>query len=123
MCIDYIYKEHVYSSWHTCHFSSWSSSACRMIECEKLLFLGGRVIDSRYSVFLKEFFLKNEQTTKIRKIDHHGPPSCKENYLSATSHISCIVACCLSHGMCLYQVMMMLHLLNDIANDAESTQK
>ena len=30
---------------------------------------------------------------------------------------------CLSHDMCLYQVMMMLHFLNDVANDAESTQK
>ena len=30
---------------------------------------------------------------------------------------------CLSHGMCLYQVIMTLHFLNDIANDAESTQK
>ena len=29
----------------------------------------------------------------------------------------------LSHSMCLYQVMMMLHLLNDVPNDAESTQK
>ena len=28
----------------------------------------------------------------------------------------------LSHGMCLYQVMMMVHFLNDIANDAESTK-
>ena len=26
-------------------------------------------------------------------------------------------------GMCLYQVMMTLHFLNDVANDAESTQK
>ena len=25
----------------------------------------------------------------------------------------------LSHGMCLYQVMMTLHFLNDVANDAE----
>ena len=30
---------------------------------------------------------------------------------------------CLAHSMCLYQVMMTLHFLNDIANDAESTQK
>ena len=30
---------------------------------------------------------------------------------------------CLSHGMCLYQVMMTMHFLNDIAKDAESTQK
>ena len=30
---------------------------------------------------------------------------------------------CLSHGMCLYQVMMMSHVLNDVANDAGSTQK
>ena len=29
----------------------------------------------------------------------------------------------LSHGMCLYQVMMTLHILNDVANDAESTRK
>ena len=29
----------------------------------------------------------------------------------------------LSHGMCLYQVMMTLHFLNDIAYDAESTLK
>ena len=27
-----------------------------------------------------------------------------------------------SHGMCLYQVMMTLHFLNDIADDAELTQ-
>ena len=29
----------------------------------------------------------------------------------------------LSHGMCLYQVITTLHVLNDVANDAESTQK
>ena len=29
---------------------------------------------------------------------------------------------CLSHGMCLYKVMMTLHFLNDAANDTESTQ-
>ena len=29
---------------------------------------------------------------------------------------------CLSHGMCLYQVMMTLHFLNDVAYDADSTQ-
>ena len=29
---------------------------------------------------------------------------------------------CLSHGMCLYRVMIMLQFLNDVANDAESTQ-
>ena len=29
---------------------------------------------------------------------------------------------CLSHGMCLYQVMMTLHFLNDVAYDAESTK-
>ena len=30
---------------------------------------------------------------------------------------------CLSHGVCLYQVMMTFHFLNDVANDAESTQQ
>ena len=29
---------------------------------------------------------------------------------------------CLSHGICLYQVMVALHFLNDVAIDAESTQ-
>ena len=29
---------------------------------------------------------------------------------------------CLSHGMCLYQVMMTLHFLNDVAYDAKSTK-
>ena len=49
-------------------------------------------------------------------------------YLSVTSHINCIVARCLINvvyltACCLYQVMMTLHFLNDVANDAESTQK
>ena len=30
---------------------------------------------------------------------------------------------CLSHSMCLYQVMMTLHFLNDVVSDTESTQK
>ena len=30
---------------------------------------------------------------------------------------------CLSDGICLYQVIMTLHCLNDVVNDAESTQK
>ena len=44
-------------------------------------------------------------------------------------HINCIVARCLitctlpDHGMCLYQVMITLHFLNDVAYDAKSTQK
>ena len=29
---------------------------------------------------------------------------------------------CLSRSMCLYQVLMTLHILNDVTNDAESTQ-
>ena len=49
-------------------------------------------------------------------------------FLSVISHINCIVAGildnrCLSHAMCLYQVMTTLHFLNDVANDAESKQK
>ena len=44
-------------------------------------------------------------------------------YLSVTSHINCIGACCVSLSMCLYQVMMTLHFLNEVANDAESTTK
>ena len=47
--------------------------------------------------------------------------------LSVTSHINCIVARCLIKvvyltACCLYQVMMTLHYLSDVANDAESTQ-
>ena len=49
-------------------------------------------------------------------------------YLSVTSHTNCIVARCLINvvyltACCFYQVMMTLHFLNDVANDAESTQK
>ena len=48
--------------------------------------------------------------------------------LSVTSHTNCIAARCLINvvyltACCLYQVMMTLHFLNDVANDAESTQK
>ena len=49
-------------------------------------------------------------------------------YLSVTSYINCIVARCLINivyltACCLYQVMMTLHFLSDVTNDAESTQK
>ena len=44
-----------------------------------------------------------------------------------TSHITALLTLpdkhCISHGMCIYQVMMMLHFLNDVANDAESTHE
>ena len=45
--------------------------------------------------------------------------------LSVISYINCIVACrlivrCLSHGMCLYQVMMTLRFMNNVANDADT---
>ena len=48
--------------------------------------------------------------------------------LSVTSHTNCIVARCLINvvyltACCLYQVMMTLHFLSDVANDAQSTQK
>ena len=43
-------------------------------------------------------------------------------YLSVTSHIKYIVAHqpderCLSHDMCLYQVIMRLHFLNNVTDD------
>ena len=49
-------------------------------------------------------------------------------FLSVTSRINSIVASwpnkrCLSQGISIYQVMMTLHFLNDVANDTESTQK
>ena len=56
------------------------------------------------------------------------PDMCIYIYLSVTSHINCFVARCLINvvyltACCLYQVMMTLHFLSDVANDAESTQK
>ena len=50
------------------------------------------------------------------------------SYLSVTSYINCIVARCLINVVYLtacafIQVMMTLHFLNDVASDAESTQK
>ena len=52
----------------------------------------------------------------------------KKVNISVTSHINCIVAqChderCLSHGMCLYQLIMTLHFLNDVINDIELPPK
>ena len=41
----------------------------------------------------------------------------------AITHINCIAARCLINIMCLYQVMLTLHFLDDVANDAELTQK
>ena len=48
--------------------------------------------------------------------------------LAFTSHINCNAAHwpdnrCLSHVMYLYRVIMTLHVLNDVVNDVESTQK
>ena len=47
--------------------------------------------------------------------------------LSVTSHNNSILASCLINvvyltACCLYQIMMTLHFLSDVANDAESTQ-
>ena len=47
----------------------------------------------------------------------------QNHVLSVTSFINCIVAHCLINVVCLYQVMMTLHFLYDVANDTESTQK
>ena len=57
--------------------------------------------------------------------------SCKSddnNIYSVISHINCMVARrpdkhWLPHDMCIYQVMMTLNFLNDVANAAEPTQK
>ena len=44
------------------------------------------------------------------------------NYSTVASHINCTVASCLINVVCLYQVMIKLYFLNDVAIDAESTQ-
>ena len=48
--------------------------------------------------------------------------------LSVTAHIIALLHVlpdkrCLSHGMCLYQVIITLHLLTDVVNDIESSRK
>ena len=46
------------------------------------------------------------------------------NYLAYQLHYCMLLdKCYLSDGMCLYQVMVALHFLNDVANGAESKQK
>ena len=63
---------------------------------------------------------------RFEKLRTHGPYSF---VISVTSHINRIAAgCCfnehgLAHGVYHYQVMMTLHVLNDVANDTESTTK
>ena len=47
--------------------------------------------------------------------------SSEMSFINYLLYINCIGARCLS-GMCLYQVMMTLHFLNDFDNDNESTQ-
>ena len=76
------------------------------------------IIPPKIFIFLK--------TPKNIEIQNFEPP--KWSKLSVTSHINCIVARCLINvvyltACCLYQVMMTLHFLNGVANDAESTQK
>ena len=73
-----------------------------------------------------------QNTKDIKLSTHHDTDHFYLEYinkdLSVTSHINCIVALCLINivyltVMCLYQVMMTLHFLNDVTNNTESTQK
>ena len=70
----------------------------------------------------------SSESTQI-KIPHNWKSHvAAQQLLSVTSRINCIVARCLINvvyltACCLYQVMMTLHSLNDVANDAESTYK
>ena len=87
-------------------------------------------------MFLKKLILKSQQTTKIIKND----PACKElknqwklTFTSLLFYQSPLILTELfQHNLrnvpyltaCyLYQVMMTLHFLNDVTNDAVSTQK
>ena len=58
---------------------------------------------------------------------HHGLAQIKSIFISYLStYLHCCTLpdkSCLSHGMCLYQVMMTLFFLNDVANNTELTQK
>ena len=75
------------------------------------------------------FFKKNETRiwmfTSIIIMDYSGLTV--SNFISYNSYqLHCCTLPdkhCLSRGMCLYQVMMTLHWLNDVVNDAELTQK
>ena len=52
---------------------------------------------------------------KSADLDLHCQPNRIYLCLSATSHNNCIVARWLINVVCLYQVMMTLHFLNDVA--------
>ena len=82
-----------------------------MITVFKIFILGGGGGGGGGGGILSELVLKQCEKGTIK------------HDLSVTSHINCTDKRCLSHSMCLYQVMMTLHFLNNIANDTESTQK
>ena len=63
----------------------------------------------------------------LQLVNQNGVIVVRYFILSVTSHINwsdarCLikVVCCLSHGICLYQVMMTLHSFDEVANEAKS---
>ena len=70
-------------------------------------------------------YTRHMHTISFRQI-HTASSYYQYSFSLVTSHINYIfVRCirCSSHAMCLYQVMMTLHVLNNVAYDAESTQQ
>ena len=87
-------------------------------------------VEGRMYKSLKSYFsTKKQESAWIVSTEACCPSrrSTDTHFLSVTSHINCIVARCLINvvyltACCLYQVMMTLHFLSDVAYDAESTE-
>ena len=60
---------------------------------------------------------RHDSTSKYKMVVYQSPLILTELFQHDLINVSYLTACYL------YQVMMTLHFLNDVANDAESTQK
>ena len=95
-----------------------------------LLFLFQQTIYQHYSPGSDRSLCWLFIDTNLQIITFRSIVSILSTILTFISYLSYYLHCCmlpdnrcLSHGMCLYQVMMTLHFWNDFANDTESIQK
>ena len=65
----------------------------------------------------EEAFRTSNEMSLVKNIIYQSPPILTELFQHNLINVSYLTACYL------YKVMMTLHFLNDVANDAESTQK
>ena len=91
---------------YTCPNSTLLDISCR-----------GSIMIHVVKVFLKAIPLTSTSEYTLKSLNYQSPLILTEIFQHNLINISYLTACYL------YQVMMTLHFLNDVANDTESTQK